>query len=55
MRKASENLPMPTGQEVQIQESDKIDDCTRLFTEYGDLFNIRVAQDYNKETKGDPF
>ena len=51
MRKASENLPMPTGQEVQIQESDKIDDCTRLFTEYGDLFNIRVAQDYNKETK----
>lgn len=51
MRKASENLPIPTGQEVQIQESDKIDDCTRLFTEYGDLFNIKVAQDYNKETK----
>lgn len=51
MRKASENLPMPTGQEVQIQESDKIDDCTRLFTEYGDLFNIKLAQDYNKETK----
>ena len=51
MRKASENLPMPTGQEVQIQESDKIDDCTRLFTEYGDLFNIKLAWDYNKETK----
>lgn len=51
MRKASENLPMPTGQEIQIQESDKIDDCTRLFTEYGDLFNITLAGDYNKETK----
>lgn len=51
MRKASENLPMPTGQEVQIQESDKSDDCTRLFTEYGDLFNIKLAWDYNKETK----
>ncbi len=51
MRKASENLPIPTGQEVQIQESDKIEDCIRLFTEYGDLFNIKVAQDYNKETK----
>ena len=51
MRKASENLPMPTGQEIQIQESDKIDDCTRLFTEYGDLFNITLAWDYNKETK----
>ena len=51
MGKASETLPIPTGQEVQIQESDKIDDCTRLFTEYGDLFNIKVAQDYNKETK----
>lgn len=51
MRKASENLPMPTGQEVQIQETDKVDDCVRLFTEYGDLFNIKIAQDYNKETK----
>lgn len=51
MRKASENLPMPTGQEVQIQESDEIEDCIRLFTEYGDLFNIKIAQDYNKETK----
>lgn len=51
MRKASENLPMPTGQEVQIQETDKVEDCVRLFTEYGDLFNIKIAQDYNKETK----
>lgn len=51
MRKASENLPMPTGQEVQIQETDKIEDCVRLFTEYGDLFNIKIVQDYNKETK----
>ena len=50
-RKASENLPMPTGQEVQIQETDKVEDCVRLFTEYGDLFNIKIAQDYNKETK----
>lgn len=51
MRKASENLPMLTGQEVQIQETDKVEDCVRLFTEYGDLFNIKIAQDYNKETK----
>lgn len=51
MRKVSENLSMPTGQEVQIQETDKVEDCVRLFTEYGDLFNIKIAQDYNKETK----
>lgn len=50
MRKASENLPMPTGEEVEIQESDNIDDCTGLFKKYGDLFNIRVAQDYDKKT-----
>lgn len=50
MRKASENLPMPTGQEVQIQESDDINDCTGLFKKYGDLFNIRVVQDYDKKT-----
>lgn len=50
MRKASENLPMPTGEEVEIQESDDINECTDLFKKYGDLFNIRVAQDYDKKT-----
>lgn len=50
MRRASENLPMPTGEEVEIQESDDINECTDLFKKYGDLFNIRVAQDYDKKT-----
>lgn len=50
MRKASENLPIPTGEEVEIQESDNINECTDLFKKYGDLFNIRVAQDYDKKT-----
>lgn len=50
MRKASENLPMPTGEEAEIQESDNINECTDLFKKYGDLFNIRVAQDYDKKT-----
>lgn len=50
MRKASENLPMPTGEEVEIQELDNIDDCTNLFKKYGDLFNIRVVQNYDKKT-----
>lgn len=50
MRRASENLPMPTGEEVEIQESDDINECTDLFKKYGDLFNIRVTQDYDKKT-----
>lgn len=51
MGKASENLPIPTGEEVEIQESDDINECTDLFKKYGDLFNIRVAQDYDKKTR----
>ena len=51
MRKASENLPMPTGEEVQIQELNNIDDSIIPFRKYGDLFNIRASQDYNNETK----
>lgn len=51
MRKASEKLPMPSGEEIQIKESDNIDECAYLFSKYGDLFNIKIVQNYNKETK----
>lgn len=51
MRKASEQLPIPTGETIQIQESDNIDECLYLFKKYGDLFNFTTVYTYNKETK----
>lgn len=51
MRKASESLPIPSNEEVQIQESDDLSSCLEIFQKYGDLFTIREQQEYNKETK----
>lgn len=51
MREASETLPIPTGQKVEIQETDNMEDALALFVKYKDLLNIRAARVWNKETK----
>lgn len=51
MREASEQLPLPNGQEIQTVQSNDLDKCLIPFTKYRDLFIISPKKIYDKKTK----
>lgn len=51
MRQESEKLPMPSGIEININESEDINWSLDFFRKYGDLFEITPSYEYNKDLK----